>query len=250
MVRHNIIFIWPSIPYQSPTSFQLFGLSLDKTMTDAMNPYLDSHQDRCILEEEAASQRHGPIMFFKMVPAENVTKISCSRDWKSLHIYKNRSEVPITSHMGRGLEKVSDSSLFQNRNKRAAVPQVKEEEGTGGCGQMTLPLTYTVKDGVYSYSFSVSGWESFLQLPEITLIMSLSSSWCSSLPRRRRVCTTCTSTVAPITTTTLWWHSTSMWRLRRIITGTTYPLERCHYLRCTSCWLYSSYCPESSGSLS
>lgn len=158
-----------SVIHQSPLPFQLFGLSLDKTMTDAMNPYLDSHQDRCILEEEASSQRHGPIMFFKMVPAENVTKISCSRDWKSLHIYKNRSEVPITSHMGRGLEKVSDSSLFQNRNKRAAVPPVKEEEGSGGCGQMTLPLTYTVKDGVYSYSFSVSGQESsfpnYLQLP-------------------------------------------------------------------------------------
>lgn len=43
-----------------------FGLSLDKTMTDAMNPYLDSHQDRCILEELAANQRSGPIVYFIM----------------------------------------------------------------------------------------------------------------------------------------------------------------------------------------
>lgn len=35
-------------------------------MTDAMNPYLDSHQDRCILEENATAQRSGPIIFFVM----------------------------------------------------------------------------------------------------------------------------------------------------------------------------------------
>lgn len=35
-------------------------------MTDAMNPYLDSHQDRCILEEPAANQRSGPIVYFIM----------------------------------------------------------------------------------------------------------------------------------------------------------------------------------------
>lgn len=44
----------------------IYGLSLDKTMTDAMNPYLDSHQDRCILDERAAAQRSGPIAFFVM----------------------------------------------------------------------------------------------------------------------------------------------------------------------------------------
>lgn len=130
-------------------------------MTDAMNPYLDTHQDRCILEELAASQSHGPIMFFQMVPAENVTKISCSKDWTSLHIYKSRSELPIASLVGgRGLEKISDSSLFQNRNRRAAVGAVAPasgDSGSEGCGQMTLPLTHTVKDGVYSFSFSVGG---------------------------------------------------------------------------------------------
>lgn len=31
-----------------------------------MNPYLDSHQDRCILEELAKDQRGGPIVYFVM----------------------------------------------------------------------------------------------------------------------------------------------------------------------------------------
>lgn len=43
-----------------------FGLSLDRTLSDAMNPYLDSHQDKCILEEPVGQQTSGPIVFFLM----------------------------------------------------------------------------------------------------------------------------------------------------------------------------------------
>lgn len=28
-----------------------YGFSLDRTLSDAMNPYLDSHQERCLLKE-------------------------------------------------------------------------------------------------------------------------------------------------------------------------------------------------------
>lgn len=49
-----------------------FGLSLDKTMSDSMNPYLDSHQDKCILTEPVAVQSNGPIVFFKMDLKQNV----------------------------------------------------------------------------------------------------------------------------------------------------------------------------------
>ena len=31
-----------------------------------MNPYLDSHQDMCILEEPVSSMKSGPIAFFLM----------------------------------------------------------------------------------------------------------------------------------------------------------------------------------------
>ena len=27
-----------------------FGFTLDRTMSDAMNPYLDSHQEKCLLQ--------------------------------------------------------------------------------------------------------------------------------------------------------------------------------------------------------
>lgn len=48
------------------SGYTQFGLSLDRTMTDAMNPYLDSHQDRCLLDEPISSQHSGPIVYFTM----------------------------------------------------------------------------------------------------------------------------------------------------------------------------------------
>lgn len=43
-----------------------FGLTLDKTRSDAMNPFIDDHQDNCILEEPAATQNNGPIAYLSM----------------------------------------------------------------------------------------------------------------------------------------------------------------------------------------
>lgn len=47
-----------------PLSSLQMGLSLDKTTIDQLNPYLDSHQNKCILEESPKSQISGPILFF------------------------------------------------------------------------------------------------------------------------------------------------------------------------------------------
>lgn len=43
-----------------------FGLTLDKTRSDAMNPFIDNHQDKCILEEPASMQHNGPIAYLNM----------------------------------------------------------------------------------------------------------------------------------------------------------------------------------------
>lgn len=46
--------------------FMQFGLTLDKTMNDAMNPYIDDHQNKCILQEPISTQNHGPIAYLMM----------------------------------------------------------------------------------------------------------------------------------------------------------------------------------------
>lgn len=47
-----------------------FGFSLDRTLSDAMNPYLDSHQEHCLLEEpgrpEQESPTSPPVVYFTM----------------------------------------------------------------------------------------------------------------------------------------------------------------------------------------
>lgn len=35
-------------------------------MSDAMNPFTDDHQDKCILEEPISMQKHGPIAYMTM----------------------------------------------------------------------------------------------------------------------------------------------------------------------------------------
>lgn len=53
------------VRFSAPSELQ-FGLTLDKTRSDAMNPFIDDHQDTCILEESAAAQNNGPIAYLSM----------------------------------------------------------------------------------------------------------------------------------------------------------------------------------------
>lgn len=52
--------------YLMKLQFNQFGLTLDKTMSDAMNPFIDDHQDKCILQESISKQHHGPIAYLTM----------------------------------------------------------------------------------------------------------------------------------------------------------------------------------------
>ncbi|XP_063698631.1 protein GPR107 [Culicoides brevitarsis] len=70
-----------------------FGFSLDKTASDAMNPYLDTHQDHCILKEPAASQNHGPIVLFSMNMTRNELKVEASADWPNVRIKSDNKEI-------------------------------------------------------------------------------------------------------------------------------------------------------------
>ncbi|XP_053677852.1 protein GPR107 [Anopheles nili] len=141
------------------TEDNVFGLSLDKTMSDAMNPYLDSHQDKCILTEPATVENHGPIVFFKMDLKQNVVHVSCSKDWVNIHLYKDRSGVPALRSKRQSFARVSDSKMvYMQRRRRAAV----HPEPAGGddnsaaivCSKLTLPLEVKTDDMFKYYSFN------------------------------------------------------------------------------------------------
>ncbi|XP_059619331.1 protein GPR107 [Phlebotomus argentipes] len=130
---------------------QQFGLSLDKTLSDAMNPYLDTHQDKCILEEPASAQKRGPIIFIKMDLANNATHIDCSKDWPpTVYIYKNRADIPVMRAKRHSKADVSDSSIFLQRRRRSADVDARGAK----CNQQNLPMNMTLKDGVKYYSMN------------------------------------------------------------------------------------------------
>ncbi|XP_053658310.1 protein GPR107 [Anopheles marshallii] len=146
------------------TEENMFGLSLDKTMSDSMNPYLDSHQDKCILTEPVAVQSNGPIVFFKMDLKQNVVHVSCSKDWQNIHLYKDRSGVPALRSKRQSFAQASDSKMVYMQRRRRAVyhvpesndfaPAVETADVATVCSKLTLPLEVKKDDMFKYYSFN------------------------------------------------------------------------------------------------
>ncbi|XP_017468863.1 PREDICTED: protein GPR107 [Rhagoletis zephyria] len=95
----------------------LYGLTLDKTTIDQLNPYLDSHQNKCILEEPSSMQRSGPILFFIFDLKNLNVKVQCSPEWKNQHIYRSRALFPM--YRGKRHSRMSDSTIYLQRRKRS-----------------------------------------------------------------------------------------------------------------------------------
>ncbi|KAK9731916.1 Lung seven transmembrane receptor [Popillia japonica] len=73
----------------------VFGFSLDRTQNDAMNPYLDSHQDKCLLKENVPKEHDAAVIYFILNFYNNTMMINCSPGWKQpLHIYKDSNYIP------------------------------------------------------------------------------------------------------------------------------------------------------------
>uniref|UniRef100_A0A182MZP6 GOST seven transmembrane domain-containing protein n=1 Tax=Anopheles dirus TaxID=7168 RepID=A0A182MZP6_9DIPT len=159
----------------SDTEKNVFGLSLDKTMSDSMNPYLDTHQDKCILNEPAAVQTNGPIVFFKMDLVKKVVHVSCSKEWQNIHLYKDRSGVPALRSKRQSFAQASDSKMVymqrRRRRRRRADHRVPEANDAGMaltaggvvgeaggaatvCSKLTLPLEAKKEDLFTYYSFN------------------------------------------------------------------------------------------------
>ncbi|XP_031625257.1 protein GPR107 [Contarinia nasturtii] len=136
---------------------EMFGLTLDKTRSDAMNPFIDNHQDKCILEEPASMQHNGPIAYLSMDLKNKQVTVNCSKDWHNIHIYKDRTQLPNLA------QKRDESNLYANmllesqRRKRSAEPSQYEEAANARCNNIRLPMYATKMEGLgfsyYNFSF-------------------------------------------------------------------------------------------------
>ncbi|XP_023295204.2 protein GPR107 [Lucilia cuprina] len=114
----------------SETGNEKLGLSLDKTTIDQMNPYLDSHQNKCLLEESWSLQRSGPILFFLFDLKNLQVHVKCSPEWRNQHIYKDSSMFPM--YRGKRQSKVHTTQnrlVLGPRRRRDVAPHEGEANG-------------------------------------------------------------------------------------------------------------------------
>ncbi|KAH8274227.1 hypothetical protein KR018_009079 [Drosophila ironensis] len=126
-------------------SSDLFGLSLDKTTIDQLNPYVDSHQNKCILEESPLKQTSGPILFFVLDLKELKVRVKCSPEWSNMHIY---NDIAGRTKRNLRLAKVSDSALFRQRRKALAPPAAAGYSGEDANDSVEDPLDIEPREPV------------------------------------------------------------------------------------------------------
>ncbi|XP_073832072.1 protein GPR107 isoform X1 [Musca autumnalis] len=106
-----------NLALSSETGNENIGLSLDKTTIDQMNPYLDSHQNKCLLEESSGLERNGPILFFLFDLKKLQVHVKCSPEWRNQHIYRDSSMFPMYRNK-RQSTKLHEDNLFLGPRRR------------------------------------------------------------------------------------------------------------------------------------
>ncbi|XP_076649134.1 protein GPR107 isoform X1 [Halictus rubicundus] len=151
----------------------VFGFSLDRTLSDAMNPYLDSHQERCVLQDAAnpktdLEQRDdsSAVIYFTMDLKNSTLKVRCNQNVHNVEIHKTQDMVQVLRRKRDTLPtRFSDTVLFPRMKRYSlhgverSVNEVESEsrlEGIG-CSLLTLPMTVQTVRGekYYNTSFSV-----------------------------------------------------------------------------------------------
>lgn len=125
-----------------------FGFTLDKTLNDAINPYLDSHLDRCLLDTPYNSplpNMNYAAVFFTMDRKNKLLNINCTHELANLHIVKDRNDL--FSRTKR--DSLSDQSLFPH-----SITGEREKRNSGDHCIQKLQLTET-KPGYFNTNFVI-----------------------------------------------------------------------------------------------
>ncbi|KAF7279732.1 protein GPR107 [Rhynchophorus ferrugineus] len=113
----------------------LFGFTLDRTVNDGLNPYLDSHQDVCILERNITnSNNNEEFIYFIMDFKNKQLKVKCAnhQSLSTIHIYESKIKKTPTSNICNGffLDMVAyhiDDKLYYNASFVVGVQTIWEE---------------------------------------------------------------------------------------------------------------------------
>jgi hypothetical protein len=125
-----------------------FGFSLDRTINDAMNPYLDSHQEHCILQDPVNKANDAAIIYFILELKNKKLKIKCE-DQQLVHIYKNGDDVPTLLSVHR--QKRQDANHCSNLNFDITSEVIKGK--TYYNANFTLSVATVAEEGLYNLYF-------------------------------------------------------------------------------------------------
>lgn len=180
-----------SQPAAAAPSVPILGFSIDRTTNDALNPYVETSEFRCILDPDNHRPRgsrlrtnwpptqHGwpsgnGLVRFRLNFQTNRTEVSCSENIQSLNIFPNAEPVKaILAKAALGGQTFSDSGMFpslwsQKEPEVASHSKRQRREGapsadlpttpapqTWPCSQLSLPLHQAMgPDGRIYYNTS------------------------------------------------------------------------------------------------
>ncbi|XP_012254100.2 protein GPR107 isoform X2 [Athalia rosae] len=123
----------------------VYGFSMDRTLSDAMNPYLDSHQEKCPLQMEQSNQDSAAI-YLTMDLKNLILKVSCTKDLRSMHIYKDEVTIP-RFRPKRDFSKshLRDTELFPRKKRSTSISKEQTkllDSATPniGCVDVKIPM--------------------------------------------------------------------------------------------------------------
>ena len=147
----------------------VFGFSLDRTVSDAMNPYLDSHQERCVLQDilngktDLEQRDDNAVIYLTMDLKNSTLNVNCSRNVQTAHIYKDSSMLLVfRAKRGSFATRFSDAALFPRRKRHSShgiERSVIEDDSDGRsersvCSRLKLPMTVQQVKGEKYYNTS------------------------------------------------------------------------------------------------
>ncbi|CAG9137338.1 unnamed protein product [Plutella xylostella] len=144
---HLVNFKLPSGPVQGE-----YGFTLDRTVNDAMRPQFEASDSCFLTDTSVTSPQHPAIVLLRMDFVNMKLNISCMGEVQALHLYPNRSAIPVWIKRQSGY-------MFVNRRRRSLLldePLVKSKEVKmmPQCSYAALPITKETRDGFDYYNTS------------------------------------------------------------------------------------------------
>lgn len=96
--------------FQTEHESEIIGFSIDKTISDALNPYVETADHNCILNKHLDERDKAGILRFTLNFKDGVTKVQCSNNMQEGVIITQLKEEKDSA--------LSDSKMFAGREKR------------------------------------------------------------------------------------------------------------------------------------